>query len=225
MAEEITGSQNSSEAVGGEKAVMPSPAVSEPVSLLGGSGGEEEGQKPEHPRSEQKEEAKEAEVIPEKAEDYRIEFAPDTQVDQELLQWFQGWALERKMPLREAEAMAKQYESMVKARAQELERKQLKQLSEQEAAWRKQAVDDLGPNRAEGLAAVNRFMKEFAPGEDHPLRKLFDKTGLGSHPDMVRLAVNVGQRLGEPAFVRSNDSAPPRTLAETLYPDQGLREN
>jgi hypothetical protein len=227
MAEEMTNIQTNSEAASGtgtgtEAPPASSEALTPAASLLGESGNET---KAEAPQTEQpgkpEQEGKEAEVIPTKAEDYKIEFAPETQVDTELLKWFQGWAFERKMPLSEAAAMAKQYEGMVKSRSQELEQKQSVQLKEQEAAWREQSMKSLGANRDEGMAAINRFMKEFAGEADHPLRKLFDSTGLGSHPEMVKLAASVGKRLGEPAFVRSNSSAPAKTLAEALYPNQG----
>jgi hypothetical protein len=213
---------------------MPETQITEPTnppamppgndSILGGS---DTSQAPdlaqEQPEQEQQEQPQPA-ALPATPDGYKVEFAPETQVDQELLGLAQAWALENKLPPEGFSKLAKDYEALVAKRGQAALEAQNKALQAQEEAWRGQVSADsiFAPaNKDASIAAITRFKAEFMPEENHPLRQLFNDSGLGSHPEMVKLAVAIGKKLAEPSFVSGNDSpVSNKSLAETLYPNQ-----
>ena len=64
------------------------------------------------------------------------------------------------------------------------------------------------------LAVAERAMRYATP----QLRELFNKTGLGDHPEMVRWKVRVGQLLSEDTFVGGKGDKAPVDPARLLYP-------
>lgn len=57
------------------------------------------------------------------------------------------------------------------------------------------------------------------------LQEVLDDTGLGNHPELVRVFAKIGKAMEEDAFVAAQKSATPaaKTRAETLFPNQGKR--
>lgn len=53
-----------------------------------------------------------------------------------------------------------------------------------------------------------------------PLRSYLTETGLGNHPEMIRLMRRIGERVGEDTFVRggTTDAGKPKSDAELFYP-------
>lgn len=83
------------------------------------------------------------------------------------------------------------------------------------SSWQQQVISDPelgGDNLAETKANARYVMKRFgAPG----IREIFEKTGLGNHPDFIRMFNNIGKAIrpanapvkGQPAPVRQQSSA------------------
>lgn len=68
----------------------------------------------------------------------------------------------------------------------------------------------------ENTALVGRFMDKFATPE---VRKIFDETGIGNNPVLVKWVHSLAKGLSEDKFVRSDGSAPKKTEPGQLrYP-------
>lgn len=66
------------------------------------------------------------------------------------------------------------------------------------------------------LAVAQRGLDAYATPE---LRKLFDETGLGNHPEIIRTFVKIGKTVAEDKIVSGGTTATPQAdLASRLYP-------
>lgn len=74
-----------------------------------------------------------------------------------------------------------------------------------------------GERLQENLSAAKKALDSYAaPG----FRKLLEDTGLGSHPEVIRMLVRVGKGMNEDSFVAGGGAFKgPRDLAAKLYPN------
>jgi hypothetical protein len=72
-----------------------------------------------------------------------------------------------------------------------------------------------GEKYAENLAVAKKAIDTFGSPE---LRAVLNKTGLGSHPEVVRAFYKVGKQISEDSFVTGSKVAPKKSTAEVLYP-------
>ncbi len=226
MAEEATTTTNNEQGapdaqpVAGAEAKPASASTDkETNSLLGGAGvdGNDKGAD-DKGKDEAKPDGKkdDAPGLPATPEAYAFEFDPDTNVDSELLSGFQQWAHENKVPLDAAKTLAKQYEGMIKQQAG-ARGEALAKLSESWVKELKADKDFGGEHWSTSLQHINAAMKEF--GNDD-IRGLFNATGLGNHPALVKFMASVGKALLEPGTMRG--AAVPgkeKSAAEVLYPN------
>lgn len=99
------------------------------------------------------------------------------------------------------------------------------------AQWAKEVQSDKeigGKNWTETEALAAKALDHFgAPSEKdadgnetNPFRVLLNETGLGNHPEMVRMFRKIGAALGEDSTVRGDGAAPQKVdRLEVLYPD------
>lgn len=95
--------------------------------------------------------------------------------------------------------------------------------SDQTAAWKKEFTEDpeIGGNRQRTTvdSALN-FIRNHGGSEvqQAQLRDLFNKTGIGNHPAMIRLLANAGMAMseGRPLAARA-PAAQPKSKTQTLY--------
>ena len=74
-----------------------------------------------------------------------------------------------------------------------------------------------GDKLQENLSAAKRALDSFAAPE---FRKLLDDTGLGNHPEVIRMLVRVGKSMNEDSFVAGGAAFKgSRDLAAKLYPN------
>jgi len=79
-----------------------------------------------------------------------------------------------------------------------------------------------GERLQENLSAAKRALDSFAAPE---LRKLLDDTGLGNHPEVIRMLVRVGKGMNEDSFVSGGAAFKgTRDLAAKLYPNTPSKE-
>ena len=92
----------------------------------------------------------------------------------------------------------------------------------QQAQWLESAKTDkefggekLDENLAIAARAVNAFVSP-------ALKALFDQTGLGNHPDMIRAFVKAGKLISEDMLLPGGTKPAPgnKSAASTLYPNQ-----
>lgn len=73
-----------------------------------------------------------------------------------------------------------------------------------------------GENLDANLAIAKRGLEAHASPE---LRKLFDETGLGNHPEIIRAFISIGKTVAEDKVVTGGSAASPTAdIAERLYP-------
>lgn len=98
----------------------------------------------------------------------------------------------------------------------------------QVAATRKEWLDSAradpeigGPNWKESLAVGAKALDLLGAPKGSPFRDLLNDSGLGNHPEVIRIFAKVGRAIGDdPQFLRSNGAhQPKRDRAETLYPE------
>lgn len=71
-----------------------------------------------------------------------------------------------------------------------------------------------GAKLDENLGVARKAIDQFGSPE---LKSLLDSTGMGNHPEVVRMMVRIGRAISEDKIVRGNTSATPKDHAALLY--------
>jgi hypothetical protein len=93
--------------------------------------------------------------------------------------------------------------------------------NEQVTAWENEAKADKeigGAKYDENLAVARRALDAW--GSDG-LKAALDQSGLGSHPEMIRLLVKAGAGLKEPPMATTTDGTAKKSLSQVLYGSKG----
>ena len=107
-------------------------------------------------------------------------------------------------------------QKLVATMAPVMAQRQAEGLQAQRTEWREQAVADKdfgGDKLADNLAAARRARDAFASPE---LTQLLEQTGLGDHPEVIRLFVKTGKAMSEDGFVTGRAGGATRD-ARTIY--------
>lgn len=96
-------------------------------------------------------------------------------------------------------------------------------VEQQKADWEAEARADKeygGAKFEESLAYAAKARDAFVTPA---LREQLDKTGLGNHPDLIRVFVRAGKLISEDSLVPGDSKPTPqaKSAAATLYPNQG----
>lgn len=146
-----------------------------------------------------------AKVVPEK---YDLKLAEDSPLDPS--------ALERIAALAKAQGMT-QEEAQVAVELQEEDVKAF--IKEQKDKWHADSVADKeigGEKLTENIALANRFFDKYG---SPALKTYLERTGLGSHPEVVRLFVRLGAEDGNDKFVQPGSTvvSDTRSVADKFY--------
>jgi len=105
---------------------------------------------------------------------------------------------------------------------------QTAQMTDLMAAQRREWLDAFnadaeigGGNREQTVHLAGKGLDALGYTEGHPFRQLLTETGLGNHPDMIRMARRLGEMVSEDGdFVRSGAGGSTQTpLEKRLYPN------
>jgi hypothetical protein len=118
----------------------------------------------------------------------------------------------------QAQKAADFYASRMKAG----EQSQQAQLEQASTAWlaETQADKELGGDKlAANVAIAQKALQTFGTQQ---LRDLLQQTGMGNHPEVIRMFYRAGKTISEDTFVANSktSSTDQRTAAERLYPNQ-----
>lgn len=94
-------------------------------------------------------------------------------------------------------------------------------------AWEKQSKDDPdigGAKFEETKALTKQTLVRFGLEKDGPFLKLLDESGLGNHPDMLRVMSNIGRMTGEAQVDVGGGKGEPARLADRVYGKPTPRE-
>lgn len=141
---------------------------------------------------------------------YEFKTPEGVELDSGLADKFKAIASELKLPADGAQKVVDLYASVRQAEAEAF----AKQVSDWGEAVK--ADKEIGGDKLpENLAAARKVIDTFG-SED--IKSLLDSTGMGNHPEVVRLLVKVGKALSEDTFVRGKPApAVPKDAASVLY--------
>jgi len=159
--------------------------------------------------------AKPATGAPEKYEDFK---APEgMQFDPEVITSFSAAAKEANLT---QDAAQKLVEKMAPALAQ----RQLDQVKAIHAEWTEQSKTDAefgGDKFQENLAIAKKAINAFDPlpegQKTTPLRTLLDMTGIGNHPEFLRLLIHAGKAISGDTYVGGQQRTITPAATDLLY--------
>jgi hypothetical protein len=140
--------------------------------------------------------------------EYKFDMPEGVELDQGDLTKFTDIAKELKLPAESAKKLVDLAAAREVARAEAF----AKQVSD----WGETVKADPELGKAENLALAKKAIDTFGTPE---LRDLLNSTGMGNHPEVIRMALKIGQKISEDTFVagRTGGNAPPRDHASVLY--------
>lgn len=95
--------------------------------------------------------------------------------------------------------------------------RQIEQIQAARAEWAEAAKTDKefgGDKLAENLAVAKKALDAFATDE---LRTLLNESGLGNHPEVIRVFYRAGKAISEDRFVAGQSGSPNQADARRLY--------
>ncbi|MEE9598150.1 MAG: hypothetical protein V3V96_15370 [Acidiferrobacterales bacterium] len=154
-----------------------------------------------------------ADGAPENYEDFAL--PEGMEMDPVALEAFTPLAKELELTQVQAQKLV-DYEA---ARVKALVAAQDKAFAELNETWQAEARADeeVGGDKFDAsLALANKFLEKFG---SPALRKAFDTTGMGNHPEILRALSRAGKFLGEDALTSGVNSSVGKTREQILYPD------
>lgn len=154
---------------------------------------------------------------PDKYEDFTV---PDgAEMDTEILSGFGEIAKELNLNQESAQKVIDKVAPIMAAR-------QAAQMDQLRTEWHAQSTADKefgGDKLQESTALAAKAMSQFATPE---LKDVLNATGLGNHPEIVRMMVRVGKALSEDKVVTgAQKPAGIRSIAEALYSTPAAKSN
>ncbi|MGL3999845.1 peptidase [Pantoea eucalypti] len=172
---------------------------------------EGEGEKPEADKPDGK---KDGDKKPEGApEAYEFKAPEGGELDKEAVSQFEPIARELNLSQEQAQKLVDLYGSKVMP---QLMKQQADTWQKQVADWGTAAKDDaeIGGDKFDGnLTRAKQAMDKFATPQ---LREFLETTGMGNHPELIRVFVKVGAAMSEDGLVTSNEKGQ-RSAADVLY--------
>lgn len=218
MANEVTPpAQAPSDAVGTTIATAPlagtpisespkTPAEGAAAPVVGDKGGE----KPNEPA---KETPAAAPLVPEK---YELKLAAGALLDQTRVDDIAAYAKQNGLSQEQAQGLLDREQSAVASFAQN-QQTQIKQTTD---AWLESVKSDKeigGDKFNENVEMAKRVITKFGTDD---FKQQLDKTGLGNHPELIRVFSRVGKAMSEDQLVLpgAKTKAPAKDLADRIYP-------
>ncbi|MFW0699029.1 peptidase [Pantoea sp. R13S299] len=174
-----------------------------------------EGEKPDAEKTgDNKDGEKDGDKKPEGApEAYEFKAPEGGELDKEAVSQFEPIARELNLSQEQAQKLVDLYGSKVMP---QLMKQQADTWQKQIADWGTAAKDDaeIGGDKFDGnLTRAKQAMDKFATPQ---LREFLETTGMGNHPELIRVFVKVGAAMSEDSLVTSNEKGQ-RSAADVLY--------
>lgn len=149
-------------------------------------------------------------------EKYEFEAPEGAEFDGEVIGKFSEVAKELNLTQDAAQKILSSVAPVIQAR-------QAEAIQEARSAWLSDAKADKefgGDKLVENLSVAKKALDAFGTPE---LRSLLDETGLGNHPELIRVLYRAGKAISEDRFVPAQGSGGPsgsKDFAKSLYPEQ-----
>jgi hypothetical protein len=162
------------------------------------------------PTTEVKPEAS-ATVVPEK---YELKLAEGSLLDKSRVSEIEAYAKDNKLTNQQAQDLLnKEHEVVSKFHNQ-----QLSQLEVMKEQWKQAVISDKelgGENFNRNIEYAHRALNQYGSQQ---LKDQLDKTGLGNHPDLVRMLANIGKAMAEDRLIKPGAMpANKKPLEEVFY--------
>jgi hypothetical protein len=153
---------------------------------------------------------------------FELKLPEGSLLDKSQVEGIVSFAKEKGLALEVAQAILERESSAVAQHA----KAQTDAWNTQAEQWVKQVEADKeigGDNFKENISLANRVFQKFGSKE---LGVELDRTSLGNHPELLRLAVRIGKAMGEDKFVSApkGKGTQVKSAAEQLYPNH-YKEN
>lgn len=146
-------------------------------------------------------------------EKYQFAAPEGTEYDTEILDAFTGAAKEANLTQETAQKLIEKMAPAITAR-------QVDQVKAIHKEWLDASTADTefgGDKLAENLGVARKAVEKFGTPE---LRKLLDETGLGNHPEMIRLFYRTGKAISEDKFVSGSPAGAGKVKPENVLYDK-----
>ena len=153
-------------------------------------------------------------------EKYEFKAPEGREFDAEIIKNFSDVAKELNLPQDAAQKMLDRVAPII-------EQRQLQQIEAVRQQWTEQSVSDKefgGDKLKENLAVAKKALDSFGSPQ---LRELLEQSGLGSHPEMIRLMYRAGKAISEDKYVGPSSGAGAKGapkdfggMASALYSNQ-----
>ncbi len=179
-----------------------------PANNGGTPAGNEQDKGAEQPAKDQKADTgKPAVAAPEK---YEFKPAEGQELDAEAVKAFEPIAKELNLSNEQAQKLVDVYGSKIMPKLVEQQAAQWQQQIEQ---WADQVKADKDLGTDASIGAAQKAMDKFGSPE---LKQYLNETGLGNHPELVRIFANIGKAMSEDGLVTGN-SGGAKSAADVLF--------
>lgn len=150
-------------------------------------------------------------VIPEK---YDLKLPEGSRLDADHLETLSALAKERKLTNAEAQDILERDHAVLSA----FEDRQRQEAEVMKDEWAKAALSDKeygGEKYKESITLAKRVIDQFG---SNALKEQLNRSGLGNHPELIRLMVRIGKEISAGSLVVSKGEKPPeKTAGEIFY--------
>lgn len=175
-----------------------------------GAEGEAKSGEEQKPDGEKKQEEKKPEGAPEK---YEFKTAEGQQLDAAALEQFEPIARELNLTNEQAQKMVDLYGTQILPMVQKQQAEAWQKTTEQWAADVKADKEIGGDKLTANIGVAQRALETFGTPD---LKEYLNASGLGNHPELIKVFVKVGKAMSEDGMVTGKESGQ-RTAAEVLY--------
>lgn len=153
-----------------------------------------------------------------KYEDFKL--PEGVQPEKELLNSFTPYAAKHGLTQEQAQELVTLYADWLKTH----DDAQAQSTAELHKSWGESIASDKeigGAALDNNLAYAAKVIDKFGGDE---IREIFDVSGIGNHPNMVKMFIKIGKAFAEDTLTpgeKQTEGRPSRSHAETLYPNQG----
>lgn len=148
---------------------------------------------------------------------YDLKLSENSLLDPAKVDEIKAYAKSKNLSPEQAQDLLNREEALLKSFVNE-QQEEIKKASEE---WKKQALLDKeigGENFNKNVEFAHRAMKRFG---NETLTKYLDESGLGNHPDVIRMFMKIGQAMAEDKIIGSNSQGgQKKSLEEVFYGKQ-----
>lgn len=148
---------------------------------------------------------------------YDLKLSENSLLDPAKVDEVKAYAKSKNLSPEQAQDLLNREEALLKSFVNE-QQEEIKKASEE---WKKQALLDKeigGENFNKNVEFAHRAMKRFG---NETLTKYLDESGLGNHPDVIRMFMKIGQSMAEDKIIGSNSQGgQKKSLEEVFYGKQ-----